>query len=117
MQYQEAVRLGMLHQQLGIPANARVYFEITPNGGYFWDVDSGKTYVVAPPNITPGARAVPPHVKEIIAATDDVLKQRWVSTMGWDDVRETIFSELAFRGINVLQVERDEVERHRRERN
>jgi hypothetical protein len=48
---------------------------------------------------------VPQHVKDIIAATDDELKQRRLSTMGWDDVRETVFSELAFRGTSMLKLE------------
>jgi hypothetical protein len=43
-------------------------------------------------------------VKDIIALSDDQLKARWSQTweQGWDDERETLFAELAFRGISVL---------------
>ena len=43
--------------------------------------------------------------KDIIAANDDELKERWLYTMRWDEQRETLFSELAFRGIDVLKLE------------
>ena len=108
MQYQEAVRLGMLHRQLGLAANARVYVKITTDGGvgaYIWDVETGNTFIVVPGNVIRGQAVVPQHVKDIITATDDELKQRWLSTMGWDEVRETVFSELAFRGISTLKLE------------
>jgi len=105
MQYQEAVRLGMLHRQLGIPAEARIFLQITPQGAYIWDLETGNTYAVAPGSVGPGRREVPAHVKETIAATDDDLKNQWLSTMGWDEVRETVFSELAFRGIDMLNFE------------
>jgi hypothetical protein len=108
MQYQEAVRLGMLHRQLGIPAQARIFLEIKTDstlGAYIWDLETGNTYVVTQGNVATGRRDVPQHVKEIIAAPDADLKKRWLSTMGWDEVRETIFSELAFRGIDMLKLE------------
>jgi hypothetical protein len=110
MQYQQAVRLGMLHRQLGIPPNARIFLQITTEGtigAFIWDLDSGNTYLVVY-GATPirGKREVPKKVKDIIAASDDDLKKRWLSTMGWNDERETVFSELNFRGIDILQLER-----------
>jgi hypothetical protein len=106
MQYQHAIRLGMLHQNLGIPAKARIHLQISNAGAFIWDLDAENTYVVAHGvNPTKGRRQIPQHVKEIISATDDDLKNRWLSTMGWDDVRETVFSELAFRGIDILKLE------------
>jgi hypothetical protein len=108
MQYQEAVRLGMLHRQLGIPAQARIFLQIATEGAmgaYIWDLESGSTYMVTQGKVATGRRDVPQHVKEIMAATDADLKNRWLSTMGWDEVRETIFSELAFRGIDTLKLE------------
>jgi hypothetical protein len=113
MQYQEAVNLGMLHRQLGIPANARMFFQMVTEGGvgvYIWDLDSGNTYRVtqghAETYSTTGRREVPQHVKDIIAAPDDALKNQWRSTMGWDEIRETVFSELRFRGIDILELDR-----------
>jgi hypothetical protein len=109
MQYQQAVRLGVLHQQLGIAADARIFLQIKtdgPGGAYIWDLDTGNTYMVSQGTVVgPGSRDVPQHVKDIIAATDQDLKAKWLSTMGWDEVRETIFSELSFRGVNILELE------------
>jgi uncharacterized protein (DUF302 family) len=112
MQYQPAGNLGALHQQLGIPAKARMHYQLMtdgPLGVYIWDLDSGNTFIVVQQHdhnpILPGRRQLPAHVTEIIAATDDDLKQRWTSTMGWDEVRETLFSELNFRGISVLELD------------
>jgi len=99
----------MLHQQLGIPAKARIFFQITTEGtidAFIWDLESGSTYVVVYGNQPiKGRREVPQHVKRIIAATDEDLKKQWLSTMGWDEERETVFSELSFRGFNILKLE------------
>jgi hypothetical protein len=109
MQYQEAIRLGKLHQQLGIPAEARVCLNILPKGqvgAFIWDLESGNTYTVihgAPP--IKAQMHVPEHVKNMIKATDEDLKKYWRSTIGWDEERETAFSELAFRGIGTLGIE------------
>ena len=104
--------MGILHGQLGIPAEARIMLQMVtdgPMGAYIWDLESGKTYIVVQGGshnpILPGQRDVPQHVQDVIAATDDELKQRWLSTMGWDEVRETVFSELVFRGIDILKLE------------
>jgi hypothetical protein len=109
MQYQHAIRLGALHQTLGIQAEARVLLQITPQGAHVWDVDAGNTYDVVQDGdrarVIRGQRAVPAHVTEIIAATDGDLKHRWVTTMGWDEVRETIFCELSYRGVDILHLD------------
>src|SRR5579864_6660946 len=107
MQYQHAVRLGVLHQQLGIPADARIHFQIIDGmiGIFIWYLETGNTCAVLQGNIITGKRNVPQHVKDIIAATDEDLKKRWLSTMGWDEVRETVSSELMFRGIDILKLE------------
>ena len=108
MQYQQAVRLGKLHQQLGLPANTRIQLNITTQGtigAFIWDLETGNTYGVVQGSVIRGIREVPQHVKDIIAATDEDLKKRWLSTEGWDEVRETVFSELAFRGIDILKLE------------
>lgn len=112
MQYQQAVRLGVLHRQLGIPTTARTFVQIMtdgPLGTYIWDLDSENTYIMVQghPNnpILPGRRAVPQYVKDIIAATDSDLKNQWLTTEGWNEVRETVFSELTFRGIDILRLE------------
>jgi len=102
----------MLHRQLGIPANARIMLQMVTDGAigaFIWDLETGRTYTVlnqsGDTSVLPGQRDVPQHVKEIIAASEDDLKRRWLSTMGWDEVRETVFSELAFRGVDILKLE------------
>jgi hypothetical protein len=110
MQYQRAANLGMLHQQLGIPPNARMFFELVKNGIFIWNLDNGDTYTVVQVQDgsvqqSPGHRNIPEETKMIIGETDDLLKARWLSTMGWDEIRESVFSELSFRGINILKLE------------
>ena len=82
MQYQEAVRLGMLHRQLGIPANARIFLQVTTEGtigAFIWDLETGNTYVVVYGNQPiKGHREVPQKVKRIMSATDDDLKKQWL---------------------------------------
>lgn len=109
MQYQHAVRLGRLHQQLAIPADARICVKMLPQnapGVFIWDLESGNTHVVIE-GVQPitGKMEIPEHVKNTIKASDEDLKKYWLSTMGWGEVRETAFSELAFRGIDVLRLE------------
>jgi hypothetical protein len=109
VRYQQASTLGLLHQQLGIPASARIFHQVTrdgPLGIYIWDLDTGNTYVMVQGHssnpINPGRCQLPQHVKEIMAATEDDLKKLWLTSIGLDELRETVSSELAFRGINEL---------------
>ena len=102
----------MLHQQLGISPKARILLELTatsPSGAFIWDLNTGNTFRVvragSSVSVDRGYTEVPQFVQDIMAASDEDLKNRWLSNMGWDDVRETIFSELNFRGINILTLE------------
>jgi hypothetical protein len=96
---------------LGIPAEALAFVQMMtgPVGVYIWDLDSGNTYTVlheqGQTSVLRGQRDVPQHVKEIISAETDDLKKRWKATMGWDDARETIFSELRIRGVDILALD------------
>jgi hypothetical protein len=108
MKYQKAETLGQLQRQLGISPDARVLAQIMTDGpfsAYVWDLETGDTYVMIqgrPINpINVGPCEVPHHVKSIIACADDDLRNRWFTSEGWNELRETVSSELAFRGIKV----------------
>jgi len=93
---------------VGLAEKARVYVKVPTNGTvgvYIWEMETGNTFTVVPGNVIRGQAAVPQHVKVIIAASVDELKQLWLSTIAWDEVRETVFSELAFRGTDMLKLE------------
>jgi len=96
----------LLAQKLGIKPDARVAYQLTNQGVVIWDLTTGNEYTVAQgdPNPAVGRFTVPQKIKDIIGATDDVLKKRLSESWrdGWSDERETIFTELTYRGISVL---------------
>jgi hypothetical protein len=106
MEIQRAASLGLLHQKLGIDPNARVAFKLIDTGVVILDLATETAYTVIYGNPQP---AIIPfqlsqNVKNIVAATDEQLKQRWSESKrdGWSDERETIFTELTYRGVNML---------------
>jgi hypothetical protein len=106
MQVQRAVQLGMLHKQLGIEESSCVRFQYTQTGVVIWDFTSGAQYTVElngpSASLAKDTFQVPQRVKEILAATDTDLKKWWEGGEGWTDERETIFTELCARGVNML---------------
>lgn len=106
MEIQRAASLGLLHQKLGIDPNARVAFKLIDTGVVILDLATETAYTVIygnpEPAITPFQLSQ--NVKNIVAATDVQLKQRWSESKrdGWSDERETIFTELTYRGVNML---------------
>ncbi|HEU5415006.1 MAG TPA: hypothetical protein VFW31_14655 [Candidatus Angelobacter sp.] len=106
MQLQRGIQLGLLHKQLGIDANARVAFQLTPPVVIIWDYNTGTRYTVdgTVPSVTDQEFEVPKRMKDIFAASNEQLKERWDNGWldGWTDERETIFSELVLRGVNML---------------
>jgi hypothetical protein len=106
MQIQLGVQLGMLHQQLGIDANSRIAFQLTPTGVVIWDFGAAKRYTVdgTVPSVVEHDFELPDRMKAIFDASNEQLKKRWDDGFeeGWTDERETIFSELVLRGVNML---------------
>jgi hypothetical protein len=106
MQIQRGVQLGMLHQQLGIDANSRIAFQLIPTGVVIWDFGAAKRFTVdgTVPSVVEQDFVVPDRIKQIFAASDEQLEKRWKDGFleGWTDEQETIFSELVFRGVNML---------------
>jgi hypothetical protein len=106
MEIHRAAELGLLTQKLGIKPDVRVAYQLTNTGIVIWDLSDGHEYTVrhGDPNPSVGQFTLPQNIKTIIEAADDALKKRlsesWMD--GWSDERETIFTELTYRGISVL---------------
>ena len=106
MEIQRATNLGQLHVTLGIAPDSRVAFKMTDAGVIIWDLETETQFIIAFGATSP--TAVPfqlsQQIKAIIEAQDDQLKKRWSESWrdGWSEERETIFTELTFRGISVL---------------
>jgi hypothetical protein len=106
MQIQRAANLGLVHQELGIDSDARITYELTANGVIIWDLATETQYRLTYGDPKPSAARiqVPQNIKDLISASDDQLKNRWRESRqdGWSDERETIFTELTYRGIRML---------------
>ncbi len=93
-------------QKLNIEPNARISYQMTQTGVVVWDLSTGNKYTITQgdPNAVVSTFEVPQKVKQIIDAADDELKKRYSASWldGWSDERETIFTELTYRGINTL---------------
>lgn len=109
MQINRGVQLGLLQQQLGIDANARISVQLTQAGAvYIWDFGTGTQFIfdgnLQNVTVTKNHFEVPKRMQEIFNASDTELKKRWDEGWldGWTDERETIFTELVMRGVNML---------------
>lgn len=110
MEYHRGIQLGALHQSLGIAADARVSLKLEQQQMSIWDHQTGIKYEI-PHNNPPAYRRikfeVPAYIPKIEALSDDDLKKRWRESWmdGWSDERAALFSEMAYRNINVLEVD------------
>jgi hypothetical protein len=106
MEIQRAANLGLMQQKLGIDSNARITYRLTENGIVILDLATETRYTVTQgdPNPSVVRFQLPQNIKDIISASDDQLKKRWSESWpaGWSDERETIFTELTYRGISAL---------------
>jgi len=107
MEIQRAVSLGPLHQKLGIAPDARVCYQLTPDGVTVWDITTGTAHAVHAKTgtVTRDKFLVPKQVKDIIEATNTELLRRWSEDrkQAWGDLRQTIFTELNYRGISIVR--------------
>lgn len=105
MEIQRAENLGPLHHALGIARDARITFRLAESGIIIWDLTAGTRYTIQNGNPTPGLASfqIPHNVQVIISESDDELRKRWAESWqdGWSDERETIFTELTYRGLSV----------------
>ena len=108
MEIQLAANLGLIHRQLGIDSNACITYRLTDNGIVIWDLATETRYTVTrgDPNPSVAQFQLLQNIKDITSASDDQLKKRWAESWqeGWSDERETIFTELTYRGINTLGI-------------
>jgi hypothetical protein len=106
VEIQRASNLGPVQQKLGLDPNARICCKVTSIGVTVWDISTGTVYLVdgKTRTVTHIAFTLPTAVKTVIALSDEELKARWSHgwRQGWDDNRQTIFTELIFRGISVF---------------
>jgi len=106
MEIHRAANLGLMQQKLEIDPNARITFSLTENGLVIWDLTTENRYTVTQGNPNPSVDRfhLPKNIKDIRSASDDHLKKRWSESWedGWSDERETIFTELTYRGISPL---------------
>ncbi len=109
MEIHRAVSLGMLHRQLGINPDARISYEPIPGGVAVWDLETETEHTVnmdKVAKISSSRRALTPELQQVINGSDDDLKRRFSESWmaGWSEERETIFTELTFRGISTLDL-------------
>jgi len=106
VEIQRASNLGPVQQKLGLDPNVRICCKVTSIGVTVWDISTGTVHLVdgKTQTVTHAAFKLPKSVKTIIALSDEELKTRWSHgwRQGWDDNRQTIFTELIFRRISVL---------------
>jgi hypothetical protein len=109
MQFFKARNLGGLQRQLGLQEDARVSLQIMTGGAtgaFLWDLESGNTYLlISAQEIIRGKNQVPERVRQILSASDEELRNYWLSEQNWDDDRESVMSELAAREIMVADLE------------
>jgi hypothetical protein len=109
MQFFKARNLGGLQRQLGLREDARVSLQIMTagaTGAFLWDLETGNTFLlISAQEIIRGKNQVPERVRQILSASDEDLRDYWLSAENWDDDRETVMSELAVREIVVPDVE------------
>lgn len=104
MKIDRAMSLGLLRQQLGINPDARISFKLVPGGVLVWDLETEIEHTANMGNLSSSRRALPPEIRRVINASDEDLRREFSSSFmdGWTEERETMFTELAFRGINAL---------------
>lgn len=106
MEIHRAAEFGPLAQKLGIKPDSRVTYRMTDRGVVIWDLAGGNKYSVTQgnPDASVERFTVPANIQRIIAASDDELKRRYSESWedGWSEERETMFTELTYRGISAL---------------
>ena len=107
MNYQQGVRLGQLHQALGISPDARISVNTSQRATIIDDLQTGTRYeipVADPTNIRRAPFEVPQYVKDIMALSNADLVKRFRSNLGSPNLDEmaALHSECGFRGINPM---------------
>lgn len=104
MRFERAIILGTFCRQMGISPQARVEILPVKDGLKIWDLEGEYQHILGLSGETLSSvqKPLPNALKALLAESDDVLKER-VSDRRlrkWSDERETILSEMKYRGIN-----------------
>ena len=107
MDYQQGVRLGQLHEILGISRDARISVNMSEHATIIDDLQTGTRYeipVADPTKVRRTPFEVPQYVKDIAALSDADLVKRFRSSLGSPNLAElaALRSECGFRGINPM---------------
>lgn len=103
MRFERAIILGVFCKQLGIDSDARIEIAPVKEGLRIWDLNSETQHVLglSGQTLETTDRHVPTNLRALMREPDDSLQERASSRkLGkWSDERETILSELKYRGI------------------
>ena len=106
MEIHRAANLGLMQQKLGIDPKSRIAYQMIDRGVVILDLATETAYTVTHGNPQPAVARfrLSPKIKAIISASDDELKERWSESWedGWSEERQTIFTELTYRSVNML---------------
>jgi hypothetical protein len=104
MEIHRAQEFGLLAQKLGIAPDARVAYQLTRNGIVLRDLETSTQFTVLESGeVLEEDFNVPDNLKRIFKASDKDLKKQWDDSweQGWTDERETMFTELVRRGVDM----------------
>lgn len=105
MRFERAIILGIFCKQLGISTNARIEILPMKDGLKIWDLESENQHVLGLSGEPLGSvqKLLPKALKALLAESDDALKERLSNRRlrKWSNERETIMSELKYRGITM----------------
>jgi hypothetical protein len=104
MEIHRAQEFGLLAQKLGIAPDARVAYQLTRNGIVLRDLETSTQFTVLESGeVLEEDFNVPDNLKRILKGSDKDLKKQWDDSweQGWTDERETMFTELVRRGVDM----------------
>ena len=109
MRFERAIILGVFSTQLGIDHDARIEILPVKNGLKIWDLDSANQYILGLSGETLDAmeKPLPTPLRALLAESDTTLQSRLSSgkLRKWSDERETILSELKYRGVRAEDIQ------------
>jgi hypothetical protein len=110
VEIQRARNLGALYLKLGINPESRIVLHVTPARTTIWDLGGRAQFSIHSgvngASVDTEPLVIGARLQAIIDASDEELKQKYQDSFmdGWSDERSTVFTELCYRGINVLDL-------------
>jgi len=104
MRFERAIILGIFCKQMGISPQARVEILPVKDGLKIWDLEAESQHILGLSGETLNSiqKPLPKTLKTLLEESDNALKERLSDRRlrKWSDERETILSELKYRGID-----------------